>query len=238
VLDHEQPDMALLDINLGGQLVTPVAVELRRRRVPFVLVTVDSRAALSAPELQEAPCVSKPVSYHGLVKAIAKVARRANGFSTKEDSAQPAFLGDRSLVIASLAMLMDNIADELWFCDADGNLVLANRAALRNLGVAKLGEVVQSAASWFSELEIFEGKNQPRLPENAPLLRSLRGEVITGCEELIRHPKTGRMLHREVFSARSASATAGSPALSLWSVMSRSAGKPKISCAAWRCTIL
>jgi diguanylate cyclase (GGDEF)-like protein/PAS domain S-box-containing protein len=141
------------------------------------------------------------VSYHGLVKAIAKVARRANGFSTKEDSAQPAFLGDRSLVIASLAMLMDNIADELWFCDADGNLVLANRAALRNLGVAKLGEVVQSAASWFSELEIFEGKNQPRLPENAPLLRSLRGEVITGCEEIIRHPKTGRMLHREVFSA-------------------------------------
>jgi DNA-binding response OmpR family regulator len=92
VLDHEQPDLALLDINLGGQLVTPVAVELRRRRVPFVLVTVDSRAALGVPDLQEAPCVSKPVSYHGLVKAIAKVARRADGLSTKDDSAPPAFL--------------------------------------------------------------------------------------------------------------------------------------------------
>ena len=139
VLDHEQPDIALLDINLGGQLVTPVAVELRRRRVPFVLVTVDSRAALSAPDLREAPCVSKPVSYHGLVKAITKVARRGNGLNATEDSGEPAFLGDRSLVVASLAMLMDNIADELWFCDANGNLVLANRAALRNLGVARLG---------------------------------------------------------------------------------------------------
>jgi diguanylate cyclase (GGDEF)-like protein/PAS domain S-box-containing protein len=201
VLDHEQPDIALLDIHLGGELVTPVAVELRRRRVPFVLVTVDSRAALGAPDLQEAPCVSKPVSYHGLVKAIAKVARGADDLGTKEDRAQPAFLGDRTLIVASLALLMDNIADELWFCDADGNLVLANRAALRSLGVAKLGEVVQPAASWFSELEIFEGKNRPRLPENAPLLRSLKGEVITGCKEIIRHPITGRMLHREIFSA-------------------------------------
>ena len=201
VLEHEQPDIALLDINLGGQLVTPVAVQLRRRRVPFVLVTVNSRAALSAPVLREAPCVSKPVSYHGLVKAIAKVARRGNGLDTEDDGAQPAFLGDRSLVAASLALLMDNVADELWFCDADGNLVLANRAALRSLGVGTLGEVVQPVASWFAELEIFEAKDQPRLPENAPLLRSLKGEVITGCEEIIRHPRTGRMLHREVFSA-------------------------------------
>ena len=39
LLAGETPDVALLDINLRGELVTPVAEELRARGVPFVLAS-------------------------------------------------------------------------------------------------------------------------------------------------------------------------------------------------------
>ena len=201
LLDDQEPDIALLDINLGGRLVTPVAAALSRRGVPFALLTADPRLALGERELEGAPILEKPVSYRSLVAAIAQLAQRSDRRKPSAEDSHPAFVGERSLVIPSLALLMDNIADELWFCDASGNLVLANRAGLRNLGLAELEDVVQPAAAWFSRLEIFEGQNRPRAPQDAPLLRSLKGEVITDCEEIIRHPKTGRMLHREVFSA-------------------------------------
>jgi PAS domain S-box-containing protein len=201
LLDDQQPDVALLDINLGGRLVTPVAAALSERGVPFALLTADPRLAVGERELAEAPILEKPVSYRSLVAAIGQLAQRSGNRKPGAEGSQPAFVGDRSLVVPSLALLMDNVADELWFCDASGNLVLANRAGLRNLGLAELEDVVQPAELWFSKLEIFEGKNRPRAPQDAPLLRSLKGEVITDCEEVIRHPKTGRMLHREVFSA-------------------------------------
>jgi diguanylate cyclase (GGDEF)-like protein/PAS domain S-box-containing protein len=201
LLDDQEPDIALLDINLGGRLVTPVAAALSVRGVPFALLTADPQLAVGEHELAEAPILEKPFSYRSLIAAVVQLAERSGRRKPSSEDSQPAFVGDRSLVIPSLALLMDNIADELWFCDAFGNVVLANRAGLRNLGLAELEDVVQPAEAWFSKLEIFEGKNRPRAPQDAPLLRSLKGEVITNCEEAIRHPKTGRMLHREVFSA-------------------------------------
>jgi hypothetical protein len=35
--EDERPDVALLDVNLGSELVTPVTEALRARGVPFVL---------------------------------------------------------------------------------------------------------------------------------------------------------------------------------------------------------
>jgi diguanylate cyclase (GGDEF)-like protein/PAS domain S-box-containing protein len=201
LLDDEEPDIALLDINLGGRLVTPVAAALSQRGVPFALLTADPRLALGERELERALCLEKPLSYSSLVNAITQLAPPPNEADATAEDAQPAFVEDRSLVVSSLGLLMDNIADELWYCDANGNLVFVNRAGLRNLGFSELGEAIQPIETWLSTLEDFEGENRPRLPENAPLLRSLRGEVITDCEEIIRHPKTGRMLHREVFAA-------------------------------------
>jgi diguanylate cyclase (GGDEF)-like protein/PAS domain S-box-containing protein len=201
LLDDQQPDIAFLDINLGGRLVTPVAAALSRRGVPFALLTADPLLAVGERELEEAPILEKPVSYRSLVAAIGQLAQRSGSRKPSVEGSRSAFMGERSLVIPSLALLMDNIADELWFCDASGNLVLANRAGLRNLGLSELEDVVQPAEAWFSRLEIFDGQHRARAPQDAPLLRSLKGEVITDCEETIRHPRTGRMLHREVFSA-------------------------------------
>ena len=73
LLDHEQPDAALLDLNLNGQPATAVAVALKTQGVPFVLVTGYGEAQSSEPELQGAPRVDKPVNHHALVRALARV---------------------------------------------------------------------------------------------------------------------------------------------------------------------
>ncbi len=74
LLDHDQPDAALLDLNLNGEPATAVAVALRTRGVPFVLVTGYGEAQSSSePELQDAPRVDKPVNHHALVRALARI---------------------------------------------------------------------------------------------------------------------------------------------------------------------
>ena len=73
LLDHDQPDAALLDLNLNGEPATAVAVALRTRGVPFVLVTGYGEAQSSEPELQGAPRVDKPVNHDALVRALARV---------------------------------------------------------------------------------------------------------------------------------------------------------------------
>lgn len=73
LLDHDQPDAALLDLNLNGEPATAVAVALRTRGVPFVLVTGYGEAQSSEPALQDAPRVDKPVNHYALVRALARV---------------------------------------------------------------------------------------------------------------------------------------------------------------------
>jgi CheY-like chemotaxis protein len=73
LLDHDQPDAALLDLNLNGEPASAVAVALRTRGVPFVLVTGYGEAQSSEPELQGAPRVDKPVNHYALLRALAQV---------------------------------------------------------------------------------------------------------------------------------------------------------------------
>ena len=73
LLDHDQPDAALLDLNLNGESASAVAVALRTRGVPFVLVTGYGEAQSSEPELQGAPRVDKPVNHYALLRALAQV---------------------------------------------------------------------------------------------------------------------------------------------------------------------
>ena len=73
MLGREQPEAALLDVNLKGERATPIAVALRERSVPFVLVTGYSEHQLSEPELHEAPRLGKPVNGRELKCALVKV---------------------------------------------------------------------------------------------------------------------------------------------------------------------
>jgi DNA-binding response OmpR family regulator len=55
----ESFDGAILDINLKGQLVYPVAEELARRRIPFMFLS--GYALISMPEpFRARPCLPKP----------------------------------------------------------------------------------------------------------------------------------------------------------------------------------
>jgi CheY-like chemotaxis protein len=62
VLASAQPDFVVLDVNLQGQRVTPMAEALQERGVPFVVVTGYGSERLPEKALQDAPCLRKPVN--------------------------------------------------------------------------------------------------------------------------------------------------------------------------------
>ena len=68
-------DLAVLDINLRGALIYPVAEELRRRRIPFVFATGYDRSAIPA-EYRDVPRWEKPFDLAELVRALPEAAAR------------------------------------------------------------------------------------------------------------------------------------------------------------------
>ena len=64
-------DGAVLDVNLRGRRVTPLAVALRERSVPFVLVTGYAERQLSEPELRGQPRLDKPLDGENLLRTLA-----------------------------------------------------------------------------------------------------------------------------------------------------------------------
>jgi two-component SAPR family response regulator len=63
-------DLAVLDINLAGEVVYPLALRLADRGIPFVFSTGYSTTTLPA-ELRDRPLVKKPVTLGSLKKAVA-----------------------------------------------------------------------------------------------------------------------------------------------------------------------
>jgi DNA-binding response OmpR family regulator len=66
LINLHQPNAALLDNNLNGQSVSPVADALSARRVPFAFVTGNDRDSLP-DAFSDAPLVRKPYDPAGLV---------------------------------------------------------------------------------------------------------------------------------------------------------------------------
>ena len=75
VATREQIDAAVLDINLGGEMVYPLAEHLHRDGIPFVFTT--GYAAKDVPEQFRAfECLRKPVSAWALKQVIHKMLPR------------------------------------------------------------------------------------------------------------------------------------------------------------------
>ena len=66
----EKPDVALLDVNLRGEMVTPVAEQLQARGVPFVLASAYDSHALTTTVLGGAPNIGKPYNERRLLAAL------------------------------------------------------------------------------------------------------------------------------------------------------------------------
>ena len=73
-LNFRRPDAAVLDINLAGELVFPLADALTRKGVPFLFVTGYSRSWLP-PEYRNRTIVAKPFPTPAIVEAIGRLVR-------------------------------------------------------------------------------------------------------------------------------------------------------------------
>jgi DNA-binding NtrC family response regulator len=80
VIAGEALDAVLLDTNLGGTSSEPIAVELNRRHLPFVVVTGYGNLPLAAADLDSALRVNKPFTPDELAGTLASaMGRDANG---------------------------------------------------------------------------------------------------------------------------------------------------------------
>ncbi len=74
--EREELDAAVLDLSLAGESAAPVAAVLRRRSVPFILVS--GYAIGDVPqEMFGATLLTKPVAFQSLVRALRGLGRPA-----------------------------------------------------------------------------------------------------------------------------------------------------------------
>ncbi len=77
LIASERPDAAVLDVNLSGEWVTPVAEALREMDVPFILASGYANADLAhEPLLGDAVNVGKPTRPDLLTKRLNDITRR------------------------------------------------------------------------------------------------------------------------------------------------------------------
>ena len=74
ILNFEIIDAAVLDINLKGQIVFPIARALRARNVPFVFTTGYDRRSIHA-EFQDVLVWEKPFDLLAMAQALASMVR-------------------------------------------------------------------------------------------------------------------------------------------------------------------
>lgn len=65
----QQPDCAVLDINLRGQLAFPIAAALRADDIPAIFATGYDRSPIPA-EFADIPHFQKPVDLDALCRAV------------------------------------------------------------------------------------------------------------------------------------------------------------------------
>ncbi|HET8700584.1 MAG TPA: response regulator [Nitrococcus sp.] len=74
LLEDELPSVALLDVNLGIELVTPVAEVLKARNVPFAIASAyESPEEFGGEVLAGIPNVGKPTAERRLLSALAQL---------------------------------------------------------------------------------------------------------------------------------------------------------------------
>ena len=93
---------------------------------------------------------------------------------------------------------IEGIADEVWISDEQGRMSLVNLPSVTDMGLEVFKD--KTVAEVLEKVEILNPDEKPRLPDNAPLLRSLRGEIIRG-EEIMLHRQTGKRRYRQFSSA-------------------------------------
>lgn len=76
--EREAVDLAILDVNLGGKEVYPVAAALVARGIPFIFATGYGKAGLRAP-YRDRPILQKPYLSDDLRQIVAEVCGSKEG---------------------------------------------------------------------------------------------------------------------------------------------------------------
>lgn len=84
---HEALDMAILDVNLNGQEVYPVAEALAKREIPFVFASGYGKSSLRTP-FGDRPVLTKPFQWRDLSMILARVEQAKK--AAEEESHTPA----------------------------------------------------------------------------------------------------------------------------------------------------
>ena len=72
----EPLDGAILDVNVGGELIWPVAALLRARGVPMLFATGYDRSKIMIPEFAETPTIGKPFEDRAMAELITSLFSR------------------------------------------------------------------------------------------------------------------------------------------------------------------
>lgn len=74
LLEMELPSVALLDVNLGKELVTPVAEMLKTQNVPFAVASAyEKPEQFGGSVLAGVPNVGKPAAEHRLLATLTEL---------------------------------------------------------------------------------------------------------------------------------------------------------------------
>ena len=65
------PDVAILDVNLGGEMVFPLADRLRERGIPILFATGYECSAIPEPYACH-PCLEKPLDVRQVAQALTR----------------------------------------------------------------------------------------------------------------------------------------------------------------------
>ena len=77
-LDQHPTDVAILDIVMRGEPCTAVALELKRRDIPFVVHSGWTRHEQS-PAFQDAPWITKPAEAEAVAETLTEAMRMSRG---------------------------------------------------------------------------------------------------------------------------------------------------------------
>ena len=79
LVDHQAFDAAILDIDLQGSIITPVALRVRGLGKPMVFLTGYGSDGVLPPELSGERRASKPIQMDDLTALVLEMAGRAPG---------------------------------------------------------------------------------------------------------------------------------------------------------------
>jgi PAS domain S-box-containing protein len=152
---------------------------------------------LANGQIRDVDVYSGPITVGGknlLYSIIHDITHRKQMQNQMKDS-----LDESLRVQDELITLIENIVDEVWFTDFQGNIILANAAARKFQEKNQFEENI-SLNKLISKSKVYDSNGSLRLKDGSPLLRALNGEILTNFDETVIFP-SGEKQYRQVSSA-------------------------------------